>query len=138
MKHEHRIRLLTTLGMVPFIGAAIAQFVGISLFGYLPAEIFTSYGTVIISFLAGSIWGASRCRPQEMNAPFVATNLLTLVSWFALLQSSVLFVLIVNSFLFILLYRLEAQQETDDSYLRLRRVVTTLVALMHLTMVILL
>ncbi|RMA82443.1 DUF3429 domain-containing protein [Umboniibacter marinipuniceus] len=138
MKHEHRIRLLTTLGMVPFIGAAIAQFVGISLFGYLPAEIFTSYGTVIISFLAGSIWGASRYRPQEMKAPFVATNLLTLASWFALLQSSVLFVLIVNSFLFILLYRLEAQQETDDSYLRLRRVVTTLVALMHLTMVILL
>ena len=146
MKHEHTIRLLTTFGIVPFIAAAIAQFVGISLFGHAPVEIFSSYGTVIISFLAGSIWGAARFQTTADNlatdtplkAPFVATNVLTLVSWFALLQSSFVFALVVNGLLFIALYRVEAKRETDGSYRRLRRVVTTLVVLLHLIMVVIL
>ncbi|WP_298632825.1 DUF3429 domain-containing protein [uncultured Umboniibacter sp.] len=146
MKHEHTIRLLTTFGTVPFIAAAIAEFVGISLFGHTPVEIFSSYGTVIISFLAGSIWGAARYQNTTDNqaadtpskAPFVATNVLTLVCWFALLQSSFVFALGVNGLLFIALYRVEATRERDGSYRRLRRVVTTLVVLLHLIMVVIL
>jgi hypothetical protein len=146
MKHEHIIRLLTTLGMMPFIAAVIAEFVNISLFGFSPDEIFSSYGTVIVSFLAGSIWGAARFQNTDKNvegntpkkAPFVTSNVLTLVSWFALLQSSLLLALWMNGLLFIILYRVEAKRETNGSYRRLRRVVTTLVVLLHLLMVVIL
>ncbi|GAA4896453.1 DUF3429 domain-containing protein [Ferrimonas pelagia] len=128
--HTHA-KLLSCLGLLPFVGFALASYLAV-----LPADTATTafllYSALILSFLGGVHWSqAVLSKPNVMQA-YVAM-LPSLIGWCALLllpESAALW-LLCAAYLFILLYDMHTL-DMPDGYLSLRIALTTLVVLCHL------
>ena len=135
MNHSKWIKLLTYLGAAPFFLAIYISVSNHSFLGVDATRWFLTYGLVILSFMAGSLWG------QEVNASFkakriaFATNAITLAAWFAFLLADPAIVLIILALGFVALYVLElivmGYIKRPDYYLALRLRVTALVVIAH-------
>ena len=135
MNNSKLIKLLTYLGALPFFLAICVSFSSRTFLGIGASEWFLSYGLVILSFMAGSLWGQVVNEGVRVKRIALASNLVTLAAWFAFLLADSSIVLVIVALGFIALYVVEALAMSHvtrpDYYLSLRLRVTTLVVLAH-------
>lgn len=135
MPQPSLIQTLTYLGAVPFYLALYLVTTDQVLLGISGSHWFKTYGLVILSFMAGTIWGQVVSASVRVRRLALASNALTLLAWFAYLLVSTQAMLIIMATGFVALYILEALIMTHvvrpDYYLALRLRVTALVVLAH-------
>lgn len=91
--------VLTLAGALPFLLLMLApETVG----GLNTASLFASYGAIISSFMAGTLWGRAQSRQAGVGA-IVASNVLALVSFATLVCTELPVSLVVQWVVFILL-----------------------------------
>ncbi|PWQ93369.1 DUF3429 domain-containing protein [Leucothrix arctica] len=138
MKNSILIPLLTYLGAAPFFLANLLELANIRLFDIDSLTWFMTYGFVILSFMAGTLWGQVVNESAVVKGVALATNGITLAAWFGYLLAVPSLGLIVSALGFVALYVLEAfvmkQMKRPDYYLDLRLRVTVLVVLAHCIM----
>jgi hypothetical protein len=129
------IKSLTYLGALPFFLAVYIEFSHQLFLGFYGSEWFLTYGLVILSFMAGTLWG--QVVNERINAKRIAlsANAVTLAAWFAFLLTESSTALITMALGFAALCMLEAFVMTHIKrplyYLGLRLRVTALVVLAH-------
>jgi hypothetical protein len=133
------IKLLTYLGSLPFFIAVYLSWSQHTFLGVDGIQWFLTYGLVILSFMAGTLWGQVVNESIQIKSIALASNAVTLAAWFAFLLVGPTVVLIISALGFIVLYVFEVLMMTDikrpDYYLALRLRVTTLVVVAHGLMV---
>lgn len=139
MNQSSLIKLLTYLGATPFFLAIGLRWSNQSFLGVDARQWFVTYGLVILSFMAGTLWGQVINESLKVKRIALATNAITLVAWFAFLLAGTSIVLIISALGFIALYVLElsvmSPVQRPDYYLGLRLRVTALVVLAHAIMI---
>lgn len=124
--------ILTLAGAIPFALPALLYLFGISQLPLLGAlqPIVSSYGLVILSFMAGVHWGQVIHKPR-WHLLLIISNVITLSGWFAFLtgNATLLWCVLILGFVALLLVdrRLLAAGRITPAYWRLRMVVTIIV-----------
>lgn len=135
MPQPSLIQFLTYLGAVPFYLALYLVITNQVLLGISGGHWFKTYGLVILSFMAGTIWGQVVNASVRVKRLALASNAVTLLAWFAYLLVSTQATLVIMATGFVALYILEALIMTHvtrpDYYLGLRLRVSVLVLLAH-------
>ena len=135
MPQPSLIQFLTYLGAVPFYLALYLVITNQVLLGISGGHWFKTYGLVILSFMAGTIWGQLVNASVRVKRLALASNAVTLLAWFAYLLVSTQATLVIMATGFVALYILEALIMTHvtrpDYYLGLRLRVSALVLLAH-------
>ena len=135
MNHSNLIKLLTYLGASPFFLAIFISLSNQTFLGVDGRQWFLTYGLVILSFMAGTLWGQVVNASTRVKRIALATNVITLAAWFAFLLAGTSSVLLIIALGFIALYLLEffaiSHTQRPDYYLDLRLRVTTLVVVAH-------
>ena len=135
MNHSNLIKLLTYLGASPFFLAIFISLSNQTFLGIDSRQWFLTYGLVILSFMAGTLWGQVVNASTRVKRIALATNVITLAAWFAFLLAGTSSVLLIIALGFIALYLLEffaiSHTQRPDYYLDLRLRVTALVVLAH-------
>jgi hypothetical protein len=135
MKNSNLIKLLTYLGALPFF---LAVYIGPSNQSFLDLmgiQWFLTYGLLILSFMAGTLWGQVVNEPVKIKRIALVSNAITLSAWLAFLLADPEVVLVTMALGFVALYLLEvviiSPIKRPDYYLVLRLRVTTLVVVAH-------
>ncbi|MFT6262061.1 MAG: hypothetical protein ACJAYK_002762 [Crocinitomicaceae bacterium] len=135
MKNSSLIKLLTYLGALPFF---LAVYIGPSNQSFLDLmgiQWFLTYGLLILSFMAGTLWGQVVNEPVKIKRIALVSNAITLSAWLAFLLADPEVVLVTMALGFVALYLLEvviiSPIKRPDYYLVLRLRVTTLVVVAH-------
>ncbi len=135
MNHASLIKLLTYFGATPFFLAIYLHLTEQPLLGVEAVQWFLTYGLVILSFMAGTLWGQVVNASAQVKRIALATNIITLAAWFAFLLAGPVLVLLMLALGFIALYLLEwrvmDRVPRPEYYLALRLRVTALVVLAH-------
>lgn len=140
MKIERLTSLLTYAGAVPFAIALYLEFNQTLLWGFDGGSWFITYGLVIVSFMAGSVWGHSLLHAEKKRRPLIliSTNILTLLSWFCYLLAPPIASLAINGLALLALVAIELRWSglgtVADYYLMLRARITLIVLTMHAIM----
>jgi hypothetical protein len=138
MNHFKWITLLTYLGALPFFLAIYIRLSNNPFLGVDGIQWFVTYGLLILSFMAGTLWGQIINQSTKLRSIAIATNAITLVAWFAFLLTDSAITLIIITLGFIALYLLEAIVMTHIKrpayYLTLRLRVTAVVVVAHIIM----
>lgn len=125
--------MLALAGTLPFVGSALLVVFGrtsLGPFGSI-AELVSSYGLAIISFLAGVHWATQLYRGSAapMNL-FIASNVVVLGVWFAYLVGdlpvTVVAQLLAFAFLLYVDRRLLGDAVIDKPYFRVRAAATAI------------
>jgi hypothetical protein len=135
MNNSHLIKLLTYLGALPFF---LAIYIGLchqSFLDVVGIQWFLTYGLLILSFMAGTLWGQVVNGSIKVKRIALMSNAITLSAWFALLLADPTVVLIIMALGFVALYLLEvvvmSPIKRPDYYRVLRLRVTALVVVAH-------
>jgi hypothetical protein len=135
MKNSNLIKLLTYLGALPFF---LAVYIGPSNQSFLDLmgiQWFLTYGLLILSFMAGTLWGQVVNEPVKIKRIALVSNAITLSAWLAFLLADPEVVLVTMALGFVALYLLEvviiSPIKRPDYYLVLSLRVTTLVVVAH-------
>ncbi|RVU86475.1 DUF3429 domain-containing protein [Leucothrix sargassi] len=135
MNHSSLIKSLTYLGAAPFFLAVALKVTGNTFLGVEAHQWFLSYGLLILSFMAGTLWGQALNDDKRVKAIAITSNAITLLAWFAFLLGALSVAIVVLALGFIALYALEAtlmqRLNKPRYYLALRRNVTALVVVAH-------
>jgi hypothetical protein len=135
MKKVTLIKALTFSGALPFLIALLFTFLDYKFLNVAGQQWFLTYGLLILSFMAGTLWGQVINQASKIKRIAVASNIITLLAWFAYLLGDIFTALIVIALGFIALYLLESQLMTlvkrPSYYLRLRLQVTAIVVIAH-------
>jgi hypothetical protein len=135
MKNSNLIKLLTYLGALPFFLAFYIDLTNQSFLDLMGIQWFLTYGLLILSFMAGTLWGQVVNEPVKIKRIALLSNVITLSAWFAFLLADPAVVLVIMALGFVALYLLEAfvikTIKRPDYYLALRLRVTTLVVVAH-------
>jgi hypothetical protein len=138
MNDSKLIKVLTYLGASPFFLAIFMSMFNSSFLGIHGLQWFLTYALVILTFMAGTLWGQVINDGVKVKSIALATNLLTLVAWLAFLLAVPSIVLLISGWGFLALYMLEVflikHIKRPDYYLGLRRNVTGLVLIAHAVM----
>jgi hypothetical protein len=138
MVNTRLIKLLTYLGTLPFFLAIYMNLSDQVLFGVDGTRWFITYGLVILSFMAGTLWGQMLNESLRVKSIAAATNVITLIAWFTFLLANSVIVLITMAICFIALYLLEllviSSEGRPSYYIGLRLRVTVVVVIAHLFM----
>ena len=144
------ICLLGSIGLVPFIASVGSMVSGAwlggglqsaSIFGLYAPYVFMAYSAIILSFLAGTLWGKWETFPSNRRsaAVLIFTNLTSLLAWVSLT------VIHMSQFLSILAVAFLAAgylgilgvertlKSSSRGYWNLRVSLTTVVVLLHWT-----
>lgn len=79
-------KFLTWLGVVPFLAPLLIKLFNPNLLGVTPDFLFLLYSTIIISFMAGALWGRSKHQKNSPhNSTLIITNLWALCAYFTLI-----------------------------------------------------
>lgn len=149
MTNTALIPTLGFLGYIPFAVGALLSVLGLEL-RLVDAELlFTSYSAIILSFLAGTLWGRALPQAGDRAAALLlpASNLLALLAWLGLVwQIDRSFTVGCLMLGYIVVFTLEhrfreslsggAPEGSGEDYLRLRFTLTSLVLLAHLVILI--
>lgn len=157
---------LGLLGLIPFIGSVYWNTDPQSIFGLTPVKVFSTYSSVILTFLAGSLWAnviASRKteflalssvnktpslvgQHEKIVIAFaIFSNLFAIVCWILLMLPDELYVisLVAQLFAFIIIFCFELgwiliiHKVYLDGYLILRCFLTVIVCSAHIAMILL-
>lgn len=135
MNHSNLIKTLTYLGVLPFLLAIYLHVSHTSFLDIEGTQWFLTYGLVILSFMAGTLWGQVVNANSGIKRIALATNAMTLSAWFAFLLAGTASVLPIMALGFIALYILESllisHVQRPEYYLGLRLRVTALVVVAH-------
>ena len=141
MNHSRVINLLGYAGLLPFLAAVWADYVKLSFGKWSASYLFLTYSVIILSFLAGALWGKAK-ELEESNLSrllLIGSNVFALTAWLAvLLGKDYLTVgLAVSMTGFILIYLVEHRtqgllQGMASTYLKFRLTLTSVVCLAHL------
>jgi hypothetical protein len=85
IKPAHISIALTALGALPFYGLLFLSEDWIALLHVSPQDAYRSYGAVIASFMAGTVWGVSQQAKAPPPGPILISNILALAGWASLL-----------------------------------------------------
>ena len=143
-KHEY---LLMVLGLIPFFVSAISLSLGINEFFLIEdlKQMAALYSLVIVSFMAGVVWGIALVRPQRKVSQkkwlgdflssryFYLSNIVAILIWityFLAPNSQTFFIAALLCFIYLLLIdrRLYYLGAIDKTYFRLRIIVTVAVS----------
>jgi hypothetical protein len=139
-------KLLTWLGVVPFLTLLLIKLSNLNLLGVTPEFLFLLYSTVIISFMAGALWGRTKHQKNSPhNSTLIITNLWALCAYFTLILVSInpmymnvsLLILSIGftHILFTEYRHSESQLHYPSKYLWMRCQITTVVVILHLAIV---
>lgn len=130
------------LGVIPFAVAAYFVLQGGQLLQFEPAAVFVGYSSVILAFLGGSLWGRSQLLDDSAITVslLIASNLIALLGWaslsFAVFNYGVAVSGLILGYVMVLFIEHRCARRLfgshADSYLDLRRALTSLVVLTHL------
>lgn len=103
---------------------------------------FVTYSAIILSFMAGTLWGKVLSAGDEggTTVAFVMSNIFALAAWFSLLMNLSVLTLVILAVGFALLWFTEKNPAVGQStycpitYGRLRRRLTFTVVLLHVVM----
>lgn len=119
---------LALAGILPFWFLAL---VPVTIAGLNPTSVFVTYGAIISSFLAGTLWSRAQTAKADI-ALLVASNILALVSFatavFPLSPAALVTQLLVFGLLLAADYRIYAGDPERRWYWKLRLAVTLLVS----------
>jgi hypothetical protein len=135
MNNSNLIKLLTYFGALPFFLAIYIGLTNQSFLDVVGIQWFLTYGLLILSFMAGTLWGQVVNGNVKVKRIALVSNAITLSAWFALLLADPAVVLIIMALGFVALYLLEAVVmspiKRPDYYRVLRLRVTALVVVAH-------
>ena len=146
MIHSRVINSLGYAGLLPFLGAVWAAYAELSFGAWSASHLFLSYSVIILSFLAGALWGKAK-ELEESNVNrflLISSNVFALTAWLAVLlgKDYLSAGLAVSMTGFILVYLVEHKtrgllQGMDSAYLKFRLTLTSVVCLAHLVVIVL-
>ena len=142
MKHSRVINSLGYAGLLPFLAAVWAVYAELSFWEWPASQFFLSYSVIILSFLAGALWGkAKELEESEVSCLLlIGSNGFALTGWLAVLLGKDYLPagLAVSMTGFILVYMVEHKtqglllQGMGSAYLKFRLTLTCVVCLAHL------
>ena len=147
MKHSRVINSLGYAGLLPFLAAVWASYAELLFWEWPASQLFLSYSVIILSFLAGALWG--KAKELEESAVscmlLIGSNAFALTGWLAVLLGKDYLPagLAVSMTGFILVYLVEHKtqglllQGMGSAYLEFRLTLTCVVCLAHLLILIL-
>jgi hypothetical protein len=123
-------------GLLPFIILSVLAFNHSLLAPEHTILGFVSYSAVILSFIAGSLWGKAVILTLDNNIAklLIISNIIALASWVALLTPFVLsaLILLASGHLYLLYVEFKAKQlSSTTSYLTLRTILTSVAVTCH-------
>jgi Protein of unknown function (DUF3429) len=134
MPHEENrlVKVLPFLGMVPFLFGSAAVCLSFQLpFGLEPVAFLSSYGLVILGFMAGVHWGQHLSGIGSSLSLPLASNAFALAAWFGWLFLDPKWYFLLLAGLFMLLLAVDAglrgSGTISTSYWRTRLQVTIIV-----------
>ena len=145
MIHSRVINYLGYAGLLPFFAAVWAAYAELSFGAWTASHLFLSYSVIILSFLAGVLWGKAK-ELEESNVSrllLIGSNVFALTAWLAVLlgRDYLSAGLTVSMTGFILVYLVEHKtqgllpQGMDSAYLKFRLTLTSVVCLAHLLII---
>ena len=145
MIHSRLINSLGYAGLLPFLAAVWAAYADLSFGTWSTPHLFLSYSVIILSFLAGALWGKAK-ELEESNVNrflLISSNVFALTAWLAVLlgRDYLLAGLAVSMTGFILVYLVEHKtrglllQGIDSTYLKFRLTLTSVVCIAHLVII---
>lgn len=134
--------LLGYLGLLPFLAATLLEVINADFMGKSGLTYFVTYSAVILSFMAGTLWGKVLSANDEGGTAvaFIMSNIFALAAWVSLLMEMSLVTLVILAAGFMLLWFTEKNPAVGQStycpitYGRLRRRLTFTVVILHLIM----
>ncbi|RUO77824.1 DUF3429 domain-containing protein [Idiomarina seosinensis] len=127
------MQLLGFAGLIPFLVFSLAQLMGVKLpLPVAPMTLLLTYGAIILSFLAGILWGRAihRADSEPTNSLLVLSNAFALLAWFSLLLDSVFWALLIQMVGFALVLTFErvlargSLMTTQSGYYPMRLILT--------------
>ena len=145
MIHSRLINSLGYAGLLPFLAAVWAAYAELSVGAWPASYLFLSYSVVILSFLAGALWGKAK-ELAERNVSrllLIGSNVFALTAWLAVLlgRDYLSAGLLVSMTGFVLVYLVEHKtqelllQGIGPAYLKFRFTLTFVVCLAHLLII---
>ncbi|MCT8985368.1 DUF3429 domain-containing protein [Shewanella phaeophyticola] len=136
MKHISTWQWLGVAGLMPFIVLSLLAFNHSVLSPEHTLLGFISYSAIILSFMAGTLWGKAVVLSTEDNFAklLIVSNVIALGCWVALLTPFELsaLILLFSGYLYLLFVEFKAKQlSSSASYMTLRTILTSVVALCH-------
>ena len=124
-------------GLLPFIILSVLAFNHSLLAPEMTMLGFVSYSAVILSFVAGTLWGKAVILTLDDNIAklLIISNIIALGCWIALLTPFVLsaLILLVSGYLYLLYIEFKAKQlSTTTSYITLRTILTSVAVVCHI------
>ncbi|MBB1361272.1 MULTISPECIES: DUF3429 domain-containing protein [Shewanella] len=124
-------------GLLPFIILSVLAFNHSLLAPEHTMLGFVSYSAVILSFVAGTLWGKAVILTLDDNIAklLIISNIIALACWIALLTPFALsaLILLASGYLYLLYIEFKAKQlSTTTSYLTLRTILTSAAVVCHI------
>ena len=143
MIHSRVINSLGYAGLLPFFAGVWAAYAKLSFGAWSASHLFLSYSAIILSFLAGALWGGAKELEESSVSRLllIGSNVFALTAWLAVLlgRDYISAGLAVAMTGFILVYLVEHKtqglllQGMGSAYLRFRLTLTSVVCLAHLS-----
>ncbi|MEX1220760.1 MAG: DUF3429 domain-containing protein [Idiomarina sp.] len=139
-KKNKLTNLLGYLGLLPFLAATVLEVIDADFLGKSGLTYFASYSAIILSFMAGTLWGKVLSANDEGGTAvaFIMSNVFALAAWASLLMERSVITLVILVIGYALLWFTEKNPAVGQSnycpitYGRLRRRLTIIVVVLHL------
>ncbi|GGB53885.1 DUF3429 domain-containing protein [Shewanella inventionis] len=137
MKHIRTWQWLGFAGLIPFVTLSLLAFNHSLLSPEHTLLGFISYSAIILSFMAGALWGKAVALDLDDGIAklLIISNVIALGCWIALLTPFELsaLILLVSGYVYLLYIEFKAKQlSATTSYITLRTILTSVVAVCHI------
>ncbi|QYK00816.1 DUF3429 domain-containing protein [Shewanella psychrotolerans] len=129
--------MLGYAGLLPFIISTCLILMGQTLFSIDPFTLFITYSAIILSFLAGTLWGRESSKVHYLNDDklLIISNVVSVLAWVTIVINHLYASLIILMLGYVVVYRLDKQQWRDktlsDEYIQLRTYLTGVALVCH-------
>lgn len=136
-KNARMYWVLPLLGLLPFIGALMAELFSIKVFATDMKTVFFYYSIVIVCFLSGALWGQITVAKSAKQGVLVLvfSNVIAVMAWLVLLVFGGIFALVLLAIAYIVIYMVETIYLSDvvlpERYRFMRLCLTVLVIGLH-------
>ena len=130
--------ILGYAGLLPFIISTCLILMGQTLFSIDPFMLFITYSAIILSFLAGTLWGRESSKVHYLNDDklLIISNVVSVVAWVAIVANHLYVSLLMLSVGYVVVYLKDRQQWREktlsDKYIKLRTQLTVVALICHL------
>ncbi|WP_445776664.1 DUF3429 domain-containing protein [Shewanella sp.] len=136
MKHINTWQWLGFAGLIPFVVLSLLAFNHSLLSAEHVLLGFISYSAIILSFMAGALWGKAVITVLDDNIAklLIISNVIAIGCWVALLTPFELsaLILLLSGYVYLLYVEFRSTQiATTARYMTLRTVLTSVVAICH-------